>query len=858
MKKKSTLFLIICVILVMGVALSACSLIKTNTERQANRVLATVTVDLVKEFGDGVKVLGDDWDYVVSLDVTRRELVATVSYAINYYSSLYSQYGMSYDYDMENMLESGLKTMQTQKYNAIIAMGDLLVKAADTTRLSSMYCLTDEYQSVYGKKLVPEGVLTVAERYAAVKQVNDTFETRLSGYIGETKNDERDREKSDANDKLAEYYGQGYFVDSVSIAYKNGEEYADGLYSTQVVDDGDSDTSDIDYQKLYSKVKLTKKDAEDVFVYVPVESSALKTETDSDADTLPKYQTAKYATISFSGRIYAEVTEENDSGYEVESFTSGKEYYTLFTPRSAAPTDEEDADETEELLKTLRYTSVDAWKNTDAYTDEMKSLATKIFSADPTRMTEQELNALVKKFYDVEEGADTEKERKSVKDALRQIRSYFESSNVGYLTEAPDKKDVESYNNYQYYNGLYYYYNTQFESYILTVLKEELSAKEDLTVATEDEIKAKYETLVLKDKSNYDYLTKEEQVKKFFDTIHDTSANGLENAYYVPIDALLTTTFEVDPTDKAYKPLFTFDNDGNVTGHSALVTEENGKYKMAYAFDNGDGTYTIHMVFTTHVLLHFDNVVGLTDDYKAMTQDMKEETEMVFAKEFVKLIQTDPQLLTYLENYDKEKTYEVKDVFETDENGNPKYKTFAEATADMDAQLTEAYTESKFEDLFNAFISLTEQYNDDSGKVTKSGYVVSAGDMANNWYADFTATTLEMYFKHLVAGENPTGDGNALNTMIADAYSGYGYHKMFLCYDPLYEVRLEENGGIGLQVKINANGDTRFDTLGETVVEEKQNAAYTKWQAAQTEEKVKAHSVTNDKNYKQMVKDLKQ
>ena len=58
MKKKSLLFLSVCVMLLLCVALTACSLVTTNEERKASRELATVTVDLVHEYGDGVKVLG--------------------------------------------------------------------------------------------------------------------------------------------------------------------------------------------------------------------------------------------------------------------------------------------------------------------------------------------------------------------------------------------------------------------------------------------------------------------------------------------------------------------------------------------------------------------------------------------------------------------------------------------------------------------------------------------------------------------------------------------------------------------------------------------------------------------------------
>ena len=88
MKKKGLLLLLICTLFVFSVILSACSLIKVNEERQANRVIATVSVDLAEKYGNGVKVLGDDWNYKVSMDITRRELVIKVNYAINYYMQL--------------------------------------------------------------------------------------------------------------------------------------------------------------------------------------------------------------------------------------------------------------------------------------------------------------------------------------------------------------------------------------------------------------------------------------------------------------------------------------------------------------------------------------------------------------------------------------------------------------------------------------------------------------------------------------------------------------------------------------------------------------------------------------------------
>lgn len=836
MKKKGLLFLLICMTLTFCVAFSACSLVTVNEERQANRVMATVTVDLVKEYGDGVKVLGNDWDYTVSMDITRRELISTVNYAINYYSQLYAAYGMTYNYDVETLLESAMKTLKSQKYNTICAMGELLAESRATGRYDALYCRTEDYAAVYGKTLVPEGVLTIAERYSAIKTINDQFDSQLKTYLGESKNEERDREKSQANDKLAEYYAEGYFVAGVSIANKNAEgEFADGLYVKEVIDDGNDETAELDYTQIYAKVKLVKGDAY-VYVYVPIEEEELATADDEDAAATAKYLTAKTATVTYSGRVYAEVTEDNDSGYEIESFSSPAEKYTLVGVRSAATAEEE---ESSELSDSLRYVKAAVWADADAYTEEMTELKAEIFNPNPASYANNQ-----------------------EKDAYRQLRSTFTSNNIGYVDSDPGKENEAAYRNFKYYNGLQYYYDSQFSTVLLNAKKYELGAA--ITEVSGQEISEEYELLVLKDKANYEYLSAEEQVTKFFETMKggsDSATNGLVKVYYVPIDALCSVSYEIEPTDKAYAPLFELDAADNVVSYNTqYVTEQGGKYTMKYAYANSDGTYTINMIYVTHVLLSFDNVPGLADKYKEAAKDYTDEEKMVFIKIFAQQIKTCPQLESYLAEYDKDKTYKVSDVFATDENGNLKYQTYAEAEAAINDILTEAFATGKYQELLDAFVRLTEMYDDDGGKLTDSGYVVSAGEMENGWYEDFTATALNIYFGLLASDKAPTGyesaDGTLLTDRVKDAYSDYGVHKMFISFAPLYHVAIDSDSGIGVNTKLDLDGLTRHEEIGKSLLESKRSKAYTDWTAGLTEEKVNEHTTVNEKNYKMVVKDV--
>ena len=822
MKKKSLIVLLLAICIVCSIVLSSCSLISVNEERQANRIMATVTVDLVEEYGNEVKVLGNDWDYEVSLDITRRELISTVNYVINYYSQLYAQYGSAYNYDIEALLESSLDNMITQKYQTIAAMGELLVKANATGRLNALYCNTDEYQAIYGKTLVPEGVLTIAERYEAMSGVNDELQKALDDYIADGTDDEKDRETSEANNEISSLYLEGYFVDSVAIAKKvvdgETETFADGLYTSEVVDDANEETTDLKAEKVYVKVTLTKGEDSKV-VYVPADATQITTANKEDADFVGKYVTVKTATVSFSGRQYAEVTEENGKGYEVISFTSEAVDYNLVAPRSKVVVDEEEDD----VMETLRYVDKATWLDTANHTEEMKDLVRVMFNTNP------------EKYADNVE-----------KDAYRQLRNMLAKNSVNFVPENPGEDSVE-YVSYKYYNGLKYYYDAEFESAINRAIEHEVTL--DVTVDATD-VASEYEILVRKDKANYEKLSYKEQVKKFFETIK----TDLSSVYYVPVEALANTTYEVDPTNKAYASLFTLDADDNVTAYNTkYVSEKDGKYYVSYAHLNDDGSYTIDMFYVAHILLSFDNVDGLSTAVKSIIADFDDEEKIMFIEKMVSFIKTNPQLKSYIDEYDEEKEYTGADVFGEAE-------TAEQVIVNITAALNEAYAAGDYATYLEAFKVMMTVYNDDSGSLSGSGYLVSAGEMENGWYQDFTDTGLAVYYNLLTKYGKVIGSGNdsiASGDLTGNAFTDYGQHIMYVCFAPLQNVTVDTYGGIGIDTALDIEGKTWNETIEENLLSTAKTNKYNTWKSDISEETVESHTVRNEKNYNSLIDELK-
>ena len=88
------------------------------------------------------------------------------------------------------------------------------------------------------------------------------------------------------------------------------------------------------------------------------------------------------------------------------------------------------------------------------------------------------------------------------------------------------------------------------------------------------------------------------------------------------------------------------------------------------------------------------------------------------------------------------------------------------------------------------------KYNDDSGALSGSGYLISAGDMENGWMADFTAIGLQVYFNSLVnhAAVTELEDGETqIDDYIGYAYTSYGLHIIMVCFDPLQNLTVDNS-----------------------------------------------------------------
>lgn len=540
--KKKLIALTVLVVLVVSVALTGCTFVKVNNERKANEILATVSIDHNGQ--------------TLSLSVTRNELLSYVNYII----SLYSNYGMSYD--AKTLVEQGLDSMINQKY--LVLQGMVYLSGIEG-RNASMYANTEEYKAIYGSKLTPEGVLTVAERYEAIKSTNESFISSIESYIEDYNEEKRELAISTAKEELAARYKEGYVVkeEGVSIVHETEDGYADGLYQTSFVSASDASDDDVetDYTKIILKIVLEKSSSDDVVVYLPVSDTAVTTEEDEEADFVSNYVTSKICKVTYDEPR----TEEDEEETSYITHTAEAEF-TLVTPRTpyTGTEEEEDSDIANGSIKN-RYATL---------ADFLTAVAAEEESDLKTAYTEGQIFVHTKDSYE----SDAEK------DAYRQFREAKKSMNINFSSTQEDS-----------YHGLSYYYLSSFESAVLSAVQHELT-KAALTTKpiTDDQINEQYKVLVEKQKEEYSILSNEEQIEKFATAIK----SDLTSAYYVPIDALKAETFEYN---------------GNTYN---------------YATENADGTYTINMFYIAHILFKWDPEISEAMDRYILDRDDEEIKEI--------------------------------------------------------------------------------------------------------------------------------------------------------------------------------------------------------------------------------------
>lgn len=292
-KKLIVFILLIAIIASISVG---CTFFNENEERAANEVLATVE-------SDGI-----------TLTVTKNELLAYV----NYMAQQYSQYQQTPDY--ETMIPEVLDYMINQKY--LVIKGMVYLKSIEDRQA----CMVANNKNVDAN--TPEGVLTLAERYNAIKTANETFQEEIEGYISDYREEQKNLEISKAKDNLASLYDEGYTVSSISIA--------EGSFKEEYVKD-----EELDDLKVYLNINLIKDDDTETVV-IPVSDSMYdednKFSTEISSEDSTKKVVTKEVVIT-----YDEPISTNDEGEtEYETHKSEPVSYNVVTPRGTETVEEEE------------------------------------------------------------------------------------------------------------------------------------------------------------------------------------------------------------------------------------------------------------------------------------------------------------------------------------------------------------------------------------------------------------------------------------------------------------------------------------------------------------------------------------
>lgn len=293
MKKK--IFAVILLVALFTTIFSGCTFIKENKERAANEILATIT-------SDGI-----------SLTVTRNEFLAYANYMLNQYS----QY--NYTPNLNELLPEILDYMINQKY--------LIIKG-----IVYLNSLPHRKEVTAAKHLgisanTPEGALTVAERYAAIKTVNETFENEIDGYVKEYETEQRNMSISVKKEELAVFAKGGYTVDEVKIKA--------GSFKEQYLKD-----EELDESKVFIEILLSKGDDQQT-VTMPVNSTMYDEDKPFSTEITAEEQTSKVVKKSVV-LVYEEPYIDKDGETAYLPHKTQPFEYTVVTPRGTEPKDEEE------------------------------------------------------------------------------------------------------------------------------------------------------------------------------------------------------------------------------------------------------------------------------------------------------------------------------------------------------------------------------------------------------------------------------------------------------------------------------------------------------------------------------------
>ncbi|HOO22661.1 MAG TPA: hypothetical protein PKY53_03150 [Clostridia bacterium] len=810
---KKTLVLVLLLAIIVGILFTGCTFIKQNDERVANAVLATVKYDFA----------GNEYfpSQTMTLSVTRSELTSYINYIIYLYSQygyLYSQYGTQYD--PKEIFESSLDNLISQKYQILEGMA-YLMKNSDATRRAAMYYFTDEYKSVHGDKITPEGLLTIAERYEAIASTNESFNTSVKNYIDEYYKEIRELEISTVKENISAHYNAGYKVDAadrdrdgwsdgVKYAYRNEDgTYSEGLYFSEVSSDR---ATQVDYKKVYLKIILVKEGAEDYIAYLPVNEDAIAIIDDDKNKSDNPHITNKVASTDYEEpqTTTEEVVDEKTRKKTTKEVTTYKThtavgYFKVITPRTAFP-ESEDSNQTDDHDKpvdTYRY-----------YTQ---------FDLNDEEQKEFYENGAIFAIFPAANADD------ATKDAYRRFREEKKNALIGFTAET------------DLYNGLGYYYKSSFESAVLSAVQAELKrAALAGKPITDTDLNAQYAILAAKQKQEYDILGYKEQVEKFAEIIK----TDLSSCYYIPIDALMNTTY-------TYK--------------DALGNEQT----RPYATQNIDGTYTIDMFYITHVLFKFDDAIKTVID-RYITKDLTDEDEIKAAK--LNLILSVGLLNTNKsnENYNEESGDTLEEAYYVilDTDGNPvlydgegnklslEDRFLTENVKDVYAALVDELNGAADNDeRLGIFKKYMTWYNDDNGSMkSKTGYLIAMGDIAHGYDGDdFPNAGKELYIDYI---DNDVYD----NGYTRNAFTSYGLHVEMISFMPFDHINIVDLGNgvwaMGLDADLDLEGTNFRESLAHSVEDQVASKAYSDWTSSLDKEAAKNNSEKITKKINKLAKNI--
>lgn len=714
MKKK--IIALVILVAVVAVCFSGCTFIKKNEERQSNEVLAVIS------------------DKGFTLTITRNELLTYVNYMLNQYS----QYGYTPDYT--TLVPDVFDYLISQKYLVIVAM-DYLKNHTDRKGLMAG-------ENIAGLDLTtPEGILTVGERYAAIKTVNDTFESEIDTFVADYEKERRTALISEREDEIEAYLADGYEVDSVYI--KEGS-YKDEYLTGQTLDES----------KVFLVVALTKgEDKKEVDLpystSLDVTDFTFSTEADSSAGTV----------VEKSIKLkYDEAALNDDGETEYVTHTSDPVEYKLVKPRGTEAKEEEEVDPAVGSVanRYKKLSEIDA--------DERYGL------------------------FDYNAGNTA-----ALKEAYRQFRQSKKNMLINFDT-----------------NGLAYYYDSQYESAIISAFEHELT-KTSASKVTDAMIKAEYDVLLARQAEEYSVLTDKEKVDKFVAAIKGSNNINLESTYYIPVDAILAEGYKMSDFFAIAHILFKF-NDQQST---FITTEGAGR--------SDEAIKELRELTSKYITTNRSN-----PDYDAEFEcpfhsDLDTEAECT---------KPDGTAICPAIAYDPDGAG-LKLFGEGGDEG-----IFEEISRVLDA----LPMEERF-DVFKKYMSL---YNDDGGALASTtGYFIPPEGIAHSYDGDDFPN-----LARALLAESATVGNTFVNGSLGYAFTTYGLHIMAISFMPFADAASYADNALAINAELNLAGDTHYSIIKKTLEESEKKKAYNEYVASYTREQALEKATKDEGRFKKLLKDL--